>query len=87
MSIVVYWIGPTGQASHQSFEDAEFTSAMALMTQQRAGGCRHVCISSELEACVSKPGVDAVEGGALPSGHKYEWTKQHRAGARKRGRP
>lgn len=85
MSIVVYWLGPSGEAGHRQFADSQFVEAMAFVAAQRALGLRHVSISSELEHVVGKPGVDAVTGGTLPSGEKYEWSKQHRGSPHLRG--
>lgn len=83
MPIVVYWLHE-GRAAHEEFGDHELSGALSLAELRRREGCRHVSISSELEASVGKPGVNAVENGKLPSGDGYGWSKQHRgAGPRK----
>lgn len=80
MAIVVYWIDPgLGLIPHcEQFDSGKMTEALAFTNDLRKRGMRHVDISSEMEDCVSKPGVDAVVDGKTPDGVDYEWTKKHR---------
>ena len=77
MPIVVFWMEVTGRASHREFGDSALVEALQLTEQLRAAGKRHVDLS-ELDSSIGKPGVDAVEGGRLPSGETYEFSKRHR---------
>lgn len=87
MSIVVYWLEPDGRAGHEALGASQLVDALRLAEQRRAQGMRHVCLSSELPDSVGAPGVDAVEGGRLPDGHRYEFDKRHRgAGPRPKDR-
>ena len=78
MSIVLYWLGHDGQPACAQFTDHQLSDAIALMNLRRQAGHRHVSLSTELAGMVGKPGVDAVEGGQLPGGAAYEWSKKHR---------
>ena len=80
MSIVVYYkIGAVAPFS-ETFLDSELAIALARVEVLRKDGARHVCISSEMEASIGKPGVTSVEDGKTPDGEVYDWSKQHRAG-------
>jgi hypothetical protein len=78
MPIVVFWIDDPGAAGHREFADGELLDALKFTEQMRAGGKRHVTISSELAHSVGKPGVDEVAAGQLPGGDAYEFNKRHR---------
>lgn len=78
MSIVVFFIAPEGATRSQAFGKSDLSAALAFSKARRDEGCRHVCISSELEESVGKPGVDQVEGGRLPDGYPYDFDKRHR---------
>lgn len=78
MSIVLYWLGLDGQPACAQFADHQLSEAIALMNERRREGLHHVSLSTELAGMVGKPGVDAVEGGQLPGGGAYEWSKRHR---------
>jgi len=86
MSIVLFWIEPGdgegGDATPicEFFADDALAAALKAAEARRREGRRHVCISSEHAGSVGAPGVAAVEGGRTPDGHKYEWSKAHRAG-------
>lgn len=78
MPIVVFWIEAAGVPAHREFGDADLLQALKLTEQLRAGGKRHVTISSELDSSVGRPGVDAVSDGRLPDGEPYDFNKRHR---------
>lgn len=79
MGICVYWRNDDKTADVAEFSSKEMTAALTFCQEKRREGKTHVCISSELEESVGKPGVDEVVGGVLPSGEKYDWDKNHRA--------
>jgi hypothetical protein len=79
MSIVVFWLTPEGAGQNEKFESGKFSDALKLTESLRKYGHRHVTLSSEMDECVSKPGVSD----ELPSG--YDWSKQDRAGCIRRG--
>lgn len=66
----------------QVFKDTELTKALNAAQELRASGNKHVSISSEPGDLVGGFGVDSVENGVLPDGHRYEWSKAHRAGTK-----
>jgi len=88
MSIVVFWISTDEQGQDQpcaeAFADAGLSAALQAAEARRREGCRHVCISSELQGAVGKAGVAAVENGQTPDGQRYDWSKAHRAGRMRR---
>jgi hypothetical protein len=69
MSIMVYWASEAGPQA-QELKSSELLEALKLTEDLRKAGHRHVCISSELEDSVGKPGVNDV----LPEG--YDWKKR-----------
>lgn len=78
MSIVVFWLAADGAAHSQVFAKDALSDALTFSKARRDEGCRHVCISLEMEESVGKPGVDQVQGGRLPDGHVYDFDKRHR---------
>lgn len=70
MSIIVYWFDRTHGAQMRELGSAELLEALKLAEILRKNDHRHVCISSELEDSVGKPGVNDV----LPEG--YDWKKR-----------
>lgn len=81
MSIVVYWLDRYEcKMGWLEFTDGQLTEALACAEKKRKAGLSHVCISSELDDQVGKPGVSSVEDGKTPDGFDYEWSKQHRGG-------
>lgn len=87
MSIIVYWMESTGQPAHAVFGQNELLAALKFSEERRREGKRHVTISSELDDRVGSSGVQAVEGGRLPDGEVYDFSKAHRgAGPSSSGR-
>lgn len=89
MSIIVYWARPDAIDGNlvphgETFTEGQFPEAMKFVETLRRQGASHVSFSSEPSGLVGKPGVDAIEDGKTPDGHRYEWSKSHRAGASKR---
>lgn len=78
--IVVYGL-KNGNAEASRFQDTELGAALKKSTEMRKTHT-HVSISSEPGEMVGGFGVDSVENGTLPDGHRYEWSKAHRAGAK-----
>jgi hypothetical protein len=78
LSIVVYWLSPDGVSACQAFKSAQLSEALQATEARRKEGMRHVCISSELDDSIGKPGVNAIVDGKLPDGHAYDWSKAHR---------
>lgn len=70
MSIVVYWVDRMYGAQMRELGSSELLEALKLTETLRQNGHRHVCISSELEDSVGKPGVNDV----LPN--DYDWKKR-----------
>ena len=70
MSIIVFWMDEEGYPQAQGLNSSELLDALKLTESLRKAGNRHVCISSELEDSVGKPGVNDV----LPEG--YDWKKR-----------
>lgn len=73
MSIVVFWL-EDGRACAEPFDAAQLSQALArceALRQSAAAGASvsHVCISSELEQNVTKPG-------AADPPADYAWTKR-----------
>lgn len=80
MSILVYY-SVNDEPHAEQFKSHELLEALKFADKMRKLGYlgyRHVCISSEMENSVGKPGVDSVQEGKTPDGHDYEWTKKHR---------
>ena len=82
-STVVFWIEPPDpNAFFPSLQPsmcrhaADLGEALKIAENMRREGKQHVCISSENSDCVTKPGVDSVEGGKTPDGHDYTWKKR-----------
>lgn len=79
MSIIVFWLEaqeepPAGQEASlvphaRSFDGGALAEALAHCEALRRAGMRHVTISSELEASVTRPGVSDVAPG-------YDWKKR-----------
>jgi hypothetical protein len=91
MSIVVFYLelpdeddssGRLPNCIH--FDSDQLSAALKRAEDLRKSGHRHVTISSELDNCVSKQGVDTVADGKTPNGETYDWSKAGRAGAMKR---
>lgn len=70
MAIQVYWMDEEGLPQAQELKSSELGEALKLTEALRKAGRRHVCISTELEDSVGKPGVNDV----LPNG--YDWKKR-----------
>lgn len=66
MSIVVFYIAPDGATRSEAFGSEALSDALTFSKVRRDEGCRHVCISSEMEESVGKPGVDQVEADVCP---------------------
>lgn len=78
--IVVYGM-KNGVPDAHVFSDSELNVALncsAVLRKTHA----NVCLSSEPTGMVGDFGVTSVEDGVLPDGHRYEWSKAHRAGMR-----
>ena len=80
MSIVVFYLRADGTPAKYDYADKDFGLAMKEMESLRSQGMTHVCMSSQLEGQVGKPGVASIVDGKTPDGHDYDWTKQGRAG-------
>ena len=87
MGIVVYWLS-RGQPFCQSFSDGELLPALSFAESKRKEKDeqgqplnRHVVMNSELDDCVSLPGVSDER----PA--DYSWSKQHRGGPPESGAP
>jgi hypothetical protein len=81
ISTAVYYLDDVGASQVILFEGAPgdvLGPALKQVEQLRREGKRHVCISSENMQSVGKPGVAAVEGGKMPDGSDYGWTKRRR---------
>ncbi len=81
ISIAVYFLDAQDAAQAVLFEGSSgdvLGQALARVEQLRAAGMRHVCLSTENAQNVGKPGVAAVEGGKMPDGTDYGWTKRRR---------
>ena len=65
------------------FPSHQFLDALKAVTDLRLAGLRHVCMSSEPDGMVGKPGVDAIVDGKTPDGENYDWSKAGRAGRMK----
>lgn len=85
---MVYWMEDTEShlgISHPQFEffkSNEMTEALNFMNGLRKrDDVEFVTFVSQNADSVGKPGVDTIANGMTPDGHKYEWSKQHRAGA------
>lgn len=78
MGIVVFWLDAAAQPACQRFGEGDLLAALAFSEARRREGLRHVCLSSELADSVGAAGVQAVEGGCLPDGERYEFSKAHR---------
>lgn len=85
MSIVIYWISkPSGEGMFpnlsqpmcQQFDSDKLGPALKKAEELRRGGFRHVTISSEMDDCVTKPGVDSIVDGKCPDGVDYTWKKR-----------
>jgi hypothetical protein len=70
MSIIVYWLCVDDRPHSAAYSDKELVKALDFVKILREDGMRHVCISSELECFVGKPGVDV-------TGADYDWKKRH----------
>lgn len=68
MSFVVFWLDEDKPRSAK-FGDAEMTKALEFVKILRDDKMSHVCISSELQDSVGKPGVDV-------TGADYDWKKR-----------
>lgn len=84
MSIVIFCIDQDGFPRKLELDNAHFVVALRTMEDMRGAGLRHVCMSSEPDGMIGKPGVAAVEDGKTPDGEDYEWSKAGRAGRMKR---
>ncbi len=85
---MVYWMEDSGShlgISHAQFEffkPSEMTEALNFMNDLRKReDVEFVTFVGPDPNRVGKPGVDSIADGKTPDGHKYEWSKQHRAGA------
>lgn len=76
--IVVYWSDVEFTPFSIKFNDSELSAALKKTEALRSEGLIHVSISSELQSCVGKPGVNSVQDGKNPDGSDYTWSKQHR---------
>jgi hypothetical protein len=76
--IVVYWSDAEFNPFSVKFNDDELSLALKKTEDLRSKEMIHVSISSELQSCVSKPGVNSVQNGKNPDGSDYTWSKQHR---------
>ena len=77
--IVVFYLEDGLEPKCVKFTDTELSLALTKAAQLRIHH-KHVTISSEPSDLVGAMGVSAVENGTLPDGHRYEWSKAHRAG-------
>lgn len=70
MSIIVYCMDEDGYPRAKGLNSSELGDALKEAEALRKAGFRHVCISTELEDSVGKPGVNDV----LPA--DYDWKKR-----------
>lgn len=91
LGYMVYWMEDCGShlgASHprfKFFKPSEMTEALNFMNDLRKlEGVEFVTFVCQDCNSVGKAGVDSIENGMTPTGHKYEWSKQRRAGAIKK---
>lgn len=81
ISTAVYYLDAQGEAQVILFEGTPgdvLGPALRRAEQLRLAGMRHVCLSSENQQSIGRPGVDAVEDGKTPDGRDYGWTKRRR---------
>lgn len=87
---MVFWMEDSG--SHlgiwnprcQFFNPHQMSDALSRMNELRKlYSVQFVGFVSQNANSVGSSGVDTIADGKTPDGHPYEWTKQHRAGARK----
>lgn len=87
MSIAVYYSFEPGVDEgpvRLDYADNEMAVALAKCNELRTEGFHHVVMSSQLDGQVGRDDAGGmVADGKLPSGEKYDWSKAHRAGARK----
>lgn len=69
MAIQVYWMDEEGLPQAQELKSSELIEALKLTEALRKSGHRHVCISTELEDSVGKPGV-------ADAASDYDWKKR-----------
>jgi hypothetical protein len=88
---MVYWMEDSGShlgVSRQQFEffkPEEMTEALNFMNELRKReDVEFVTFVGQNADSVGKAGVDTIANGMTPDGHKYEWSKQHRAGKTRR---
>lgn len=81
--IVLYHLSADGPRA-QFFNDTDLTAALKISSELRKTGHSHVSISSEPGEMVGEFGVADIVDGLLPDGQRYEWTKAHRAGMKRR---
>jgi len=74
----IYWSDAANQA--HSFDTASLTEALATVEAKRKEGFAFVTMASVDANSVGKPGVSSVQGGKLPDGSTYDWSKADRAG-------
>ena len=86
MSIVVYYmfIDHDEPPIALQFTDGQLSEALEKVRELRSEGFHHVVMSTQLDGQVGTNDTGgSVVDGKLPNGEKYEWSKAHRAGAKK----
>jgi hypothetical protein len=78
--IVIFYLDQNVKAQHKDYGSKELSVVLEKCEILRKTGMRHVCISSELDEHIGKPGVSSVVDGKTPDGLPYEWSKAGRAG-------
>ena len=75
-SYVVFWLG-AGNAMHNEFADmGEALEFCQELRKDTAGDITHIVMSSDNVNMVGEMGVSSVEGGKLPDGSDYTYTKR-----------